>query len=317
MKKFLRNLFLFLAPLCIVIFGLTGYAVKKYNIRYTELPAPNLSASYSYNKKIEFIKNRKADIMTIGSSMSLNNVYSESVIKHFNNNAYLNVSSWGLTIRDIYFLLKFQSGYLGAKTVIISSNIIDFAERETAAKSIDYKSVENYLSASAFLTDLYYRSYTPSYLIEKFEYGKKVVHNIHDYDCLNYDAYGAVMMDSAGFNIDSNRWNEHKFPHADQISYNYLDSIGSFCQNKGIRLIFVHTPYRSAITMLPTFETNRMNEHIRNVEKIANRHEFTFINSTVQLWEDNLFVDASHFNSSGAQKFTDFFLTHLKYNTSN
>jgi hypothetical protein len=177
MKKFLKNFAFFFGPIVLLLFGIILYFVIHLDVRYKDLPAPNLSASYSFNTKMEFIKNKQAKVVTIGSSMSLNNVGSDAIVKYLKTEAYLNFSSWGFNIQDVFYCLQFVNRNYKPKVLIMSVNLVDFIERDIS-KSIDYKGVEQYLSAKNSVNDFFERGYTPSYLIKEFDYGRIVKVNL-------------------------------------------------------------------------------------------------------------------------------------------
>ena len=106
MRKFIINIFKFLLFPTIII-GIIFFTIIK-KIGLENLPALNFSSSYSYNEKIRFLKNKSnsPSIIAIGSSMTLNNLDSDIVVKELKDDEYLNVSSWGLRISESYKLLK-------------------------------------------------------------------------------------------------------------------------------------------------------------------------------------------------------------------
>ena len=307
MRKFFKNCLFFFIPLLLVCAAIIIYLVVAYDVRYQDLPAPNLSSSYSFNSKMAFVKNKRADIVTIGSSMSLNNVASEVVVDHFKNHSYLNYASWGFNIKEDYDCFQFILHHDKPLVLIMSVNVGDFADREVN-KVIDYQNVEKYLSTNNLITDFIERSYTPSYLAKQFEYGKKVKCNIGHYDCLNYDQYGAVMMDAKGFQIDSVRWNQRGMPKFEESNYSYLDSIALLCSQHNIKLIVMHSPCRKGIFVDAKFDSANWENHILKIKKVQDRRNFTFVNAADIVWEDKYFVDANHLNRDGAVLFTQYCL---------
>ena len=305
MNKFLRKFFLFFTPIFVLGLILVAVFIVYKDVTYKDLPAPNLSTSYSFNEKVAFSKNKTADIITIGSSMGLNNVSSDVIVDKFKSYSYLNLSSWGFTINEVYHFLKFQNTIYKPKVLIISSNIVDFADIGIT-KAINYSNVREYLNSKSPILEFINRGYTFKYFIDIFEYGRMMRTNIHNYDCSKYDNYGAVLMDSTGFNISKKRWNEIGLPKTNAKSYEYLDSIALLCNNSGIQLYFFQSPYRKGLYLDKNFDKSTYHYHIAKVKKIIENRKQTFVNASITIWDDYFFVDAIHFNSIGAKKFTEY-----------
>lgn len=72
-----------------------------------ELPPPNLTDSFSYNEKLFFLSQSdlKPEVIVLGSSMALNNINSNALIKRIKSNRVLNLSSWGMNLKDDFELL--------------------------------------------------------------------------------------------------------------------------------------------------------------------------------------------------------------------
>ena len=82
-----------------ILSGIIYYIYKKGG---NDLPAPAFSNSISFNEKIDFIRDRdlsKIEYIAIGSSMTLNNIDSETMVKYLGEN-YLNLGSRGFKISE-------------------------------------------------------------------------------------------------------------------------------------------------------------------------------------------------------------------------
>ncbi len=127
MIKFIRNNLSF-TLIGIVLFSLSalvyGYYDDTYSLR--NLAAPNISNNISFNDKLRFAAQKEADCISIGSSITLNNLDSETIINSIQPVSYLNLSSWGLMTKHTYYLLKIYSELYNPKVVIINTNIVDF-----------------------------------------------------------------------------------------------------------------------------------------------------------------------------------------------
>ena len=302
MKKFIKRLLLFgvifISHVMIVIFILSS----KYDFSLKDLPVPNISNSYSFNNKINFMRNKKADIITIGSSMSLNNLNSNLIVEKFKTDSYLNYSSWGLNCHDIYSLLKIISARHKPSTLIVSSYLRDFMSID---KKFDTKQVSSYLNSSKTWC-YHFKKIELSYYLENYKLMKKYK-NKHNYMSLIYDKYGATIFYSKNFEISKNKMNDLSISgDLRKENYNYLDSISFFCYKQNIKLLFFQSPLRQKI--FKQIDSSIITKHINKIYGILKRRNQIFVNSNEILWNDDLFVDATHFNSKGAEKYTKYCL---------
>lgn len=317
MSRFIKKLLLFFVFNLLLTIGLSASYFVYYKITFKDIPPPNFSNSYSYNEKMEFVRKTsiRPDVIAIGSSMSLNNLDSETITKRLQTDSYLNLSSWGMSLKDIYSLLKLQSEIHKPHTLIMSSGIVDFQEVD---KSVDYTTLEEYLRSNDKEEILFHlECFNLKYYISKFKYAKFVRSSIHEYEYLGYDKYGAVNFNGKDFHIDSSRWNRDymNFGSIETSYYSHLDSITTFCKNNNISLLFLESPYRKGLySKFDTEKLGRLNAHIQKVESIVNKDDHEFINANEVIWDDSLFVDGTHLNAIGAKLFTEYCLNKLKLN---
>lgn len=300
MPRFCKNLALFFTyfALLSVVFFFSVMWISHITIK--DIPPPNLSNSFSLNDKLYMIRNKKSNTVAIGSSITLNDLSSEVVVKNLKDTSFLNISSWGLTIKDIYKLLKSYSMVHIPRTLIISSNMTDFY---IDPKNFNYVEVGNYLKAkNTFL--FHVKNFNLKYYISNSYNGKKYRASKHMYESLMYDKYGSVLLESDHFSIDSSRWNRAFVKEPLQINYDYLDSISAFCKQEKIKLIFLQAPVRKSL--FKHTDNTVFNNHVRKVETILSKNGDAFVNSTVVDWDDTLYVDAIHFNSYGAKLYTQY-----------
>ncbi len=307
MKLFLRKILLFLIIcslqcfLCIVLY------LYHYNIKLTSsTPAPNISDSYSFNHKMNFMRNKTAKILAIGSSMSMSNINSQVITEKFQTTSYLNYSSWGLNMFDIYRILKIVSKKQTPSTLIISSNIMDFYdndkkfEQEVLSKFLTEKSTIKY-----HLTNL-----NINYYLDNLKQSRNYQNN-ENYQSLKYDQYGGIELNSNHFKIHKDRWNDSAISKdISEKKYSYLDSISHYCKGNKIKLLFFQSPFRKEIAQ--KINSTLLQNHIAKVKYILSKRKHDFIDATEIPWEDSLFVDATHFNSNGAKKYTKFCLDKIK-----
>jgi len=298
---------------CIVLY------VVYFKISVNDIPAPNISNSYSFNEKMEFLRKKKidADIIVIGSSMSLNNLYSKTITDELHSTSFLNTASWGMSIKDDFLLLKRLSEIHKPSTLIIASNTIDFSQTD---KKVDYVSLKQFLESNNFASLFYHiKNFNLKYYFTNFRYAKKVRSCKNEYEYLGFDRCGTINFDSTDFKINIDRWNSDNlstetFSH----QYSYLDSISSFCKSKNIKLLFFQSPYRNGL--YSTFDLNKLNNlksHIDKIGFILKRNNQIFINANDVIWADQLFVDGIHFNKFGAKKFTEYCFDKIKAHDGN
>jgi len=279
----------------------------KTGITVKDMPAPNLTPSYSFNEKMRFARKKKADIIAVGSSMCLDNLSSDVVIKNFKTDSYLNLSSWGLSTRDIFSIITIYSSIYKPSTVIIASNYRDF---QSTDKEFDHKQLSDYLKGSSSEFDNFFLNFSVNYYFTYFVYhkyttsGNNFTSGNTFYESLIYDKYGGISFDPSNFKIDKEIWNTVDISNLREASYHYLDSISFFCSQNKIRLLFFQTPMREGIYR--NLNKAWLLKHISRVKAIVLKNNQTFIDGNDRFWPDSLFIDPLHFNANGAREFTKY-----------
>lgn len=307
-------LFFFLGLVIIVIIG----CVYKfaYKITMEDIPAPALSDSYSLNQKLQFLRKRKktARILAIGSSITLNNLHSETVVDRLKSDAFFNVASWGMNMEDDFLLLKVMHEVYNVDTVIIASSISEF---ELPVKVIDHKRIKRYLSSGELMAGLFHIScFNLRYYAENVKYTKQVKATTNQYESLIFDPYGGVKIDDTNFQIDTERWNnDFNEDRLNKLNYAFLDSMSSFCKLHKIKLLFFQSPFREGIYKNLNREKSLvLEEYVNRVGNILKRDDHIFIDSDKVLWNDSLFIDGEHMNMKGAKKFTEYCFDQINNN---
>ena len=307
LKNFLINCVVFSIGIIIIFSGTLIYLFK-IKTSVSDLPALKFSDSYSLNEKVLFINKSPKDIKTlaIGSSMTLNNLHTNTIKQYTNSDSYLNVASWGMSIMDDFEFLKMFDKMYDIDQLIISSNLMDFVHVE---KNVDYPFIINYLHGKKINTyHSFIKNWDLRYYYKNIKYAHKVRNCIHDYEYLKYDTHGAVNFKKDQFVIDEKRWNNDLYdkPGAEQ-QYMYLDSISEYCKEKGIKILFFQSPIRQGlVSKLNPFKRNNINSHVMKVKTIIMKNSNIFVDANKTNWSDSLFVDATHFNEEGAKLFTEF-----------
>lgn len=303
MKKFLVKMLFFTIMIFLINSGLFFYF---YKIGGNDLPAPNFSNSISFNEKIDFIRDKdlsKIEYIVIGSSMALNNIDSETMVKHLGEN-YLNLASWGFKISDTkLFLENMTDLFPSLKTVIISTSFMDFST-EVRNITVDYRLVKN---AVKFRLGILPYILSPElkyyYNNSKTNQSKKNVKN--SYQNLVYEEYGGAVLDIDEDHINSERWNknilEFKVSDEELIS---LSVLIDFLSSKNIITVVSLAPQRAGL--IDENVNIEIKKEIDKIRRVTEKKGGVFINSFEEFtWSDSIFVDYTHLNSTGAAIYSD------------
>jgi hypothetical protein len=308
MSKFIKQCILFLSFLSIIAaFALFAF-LKINQLSLSDFPALHFSNSYSLNEKIRFLKtsSKQANTLALGSSMTLNNLHSETVINKFKKNEYLNTAAWGLSMGDNYTYLKSLNKVYPLKHLIICSNIVDFQNNE---KLIDFNYVESYLKDNDIISFIqFFNTFDIKYYTENWRYAKKVRSCSNHYDYLNFDQYGAINFEAKGFKINPLRWESDNLSNNGLTAqYAYLDSISKFCANHNIQLYFFQSPIRQGLyNQLSEKKHTILKQHTAAINKMLDKNNQFLVNANEKTWPDSLFTDGSHLNKTGAKLFTQY-----------
>ena len=306
MRKFDGTTFVF-ALFSLVVFAITGYLyVSVSGIDLDYLPPPRIGNNIGFNDKLLFANNKSADHVAIGSSMTLYNINSESVITNLGSDNYLNLASWGLSIEDTYTLLRNYVKFNQPKTVIVSSNLFDFCK-----KQIQYNPDELEQSLTCGYPNILYLKHPEiRYYLSNTAYYKSLKTSKSVYESLVYDKYGGVSYADKLDSYVAEKWNETQDELGiDPINYSCLDSMAKFAQHQNIRLIFCQSPFREGL--YDKIDRSNLQNHIQKVENIISKYRMEFANATEKRWADSLFIDGTHLTGTGSKLYTDYCLGHL------
>lgn len=303
MKRFLTQL----AILAILVIGIQIIPISRYSI----IP---FSVSVSTDAKIYELKQRHLDTIeniAIGSSMTLNNLYSETLTKHLRTDSYWNMSSWGRSITETKEMIEIMVPLYHPSNVFVISYCGDFHDASMGSTKTD---VQNYLTTENKLLDLFYMA---KYQIRcRFEdedqQYKQAKANTTHYASLDYDRYGGVVLNIYGENISAKRMSEHSNFSFDTTNQSYTDLINmcEYLQAQNIKLYFVNTPTKSNFyTHLEDVE-----KHILYCDSIVSHYGHCYINEMLagKYSEDTItFADNIHLNQAGAIQLTKEICKHL------
>lgn len=292
MNIFIKKTLLFALP-CIIALSVLFTLGRDY------LAAYRITNSYSFNEKIKFLPPPQTKkILAIGSSMSLNNLYSPGIIKYLRSDNYVNGSVWGLSIMDAEALAPVFENIYHPSIVICVSNVMDFATPQ-----IEYDTAE--------LADFLQHKKVPFYQWFSFcsYYLKHSVKNFLNfssnrvYTSLVFDKWGGVPLSVSKFQTRKTRWNEPL--HFDLInadSYKSLEKLAAFYTKNNIQFIFIQSPVRESIKK--TDYKRNMAVHTNKIRQILEHNGQVFKDLSVAVYSDTLFVDSAHLNENGARRLT-------------
>ncbi len=314
MIGFIKKLLLFiLYVIGFSMFTLFGYMYWN-DLDTGDFPAVNLSNSYSFNEKMQFLKSKQehSEVMAIGSSMSLNNLHSQTVVEKLGTTSFVNTASWGVNMEETFFLLKIVEEVYQPKTVILSSSLVDFMKSK---KVFRYELIEGYLKRSKPGFYYYWITFDLKYFTNNFIFAKTTRSDPDNLEYLGFDEFGGVNFESNQFKINKLRWEDRIVDRYEfeGEQYNYLDSISTFCKNKNIKLLFSQGPIRKGIlSSYDDKEQQILFNHVDRVKRIISKHGNYFVDAANTEWHDSLFFDNTHLSSKGAEIYTEFSFDHLQ-----
>ena len=312
MKVFLKYLFLFALFFGCFLAVIFWVWLKNNQLDLLPLPAPNLTNSYSMNDKFDFARGKKADVLAIGSSMTLNNLDSKVVMAELGTGSYLNLSSWGMSMSDIYQCLLAYSDFHLPSTVIISSTIGDFT---VTNKDLKEGRIKSFLRSSNYTYPFYFLpNFNLKYYATNYPYSRKVKTDSTSYEFLRYDSYGALLYNPNYLKKSPARWNAAIGQNPEEIQYLYLQKIAEWCQAREIRLLFFQSPVREGMfsDKVNPVSREKIEKHMARVSKIIFEHHQELADAGRQDWNDSLYADNLHFYDFGAERYTQFCFRNLK-----
>ena len=267
-----------------------------------------ITNSYSLNEKLYRLPYGAIDIIAIGSSMTLNNLYSKSISNKFTNSSYYNLSSWGLRFRDVNKLMPIYVEMYHPKRVIIVSNVIDFTEQ--GGNKLDPSLIKRYL-ISTRRKNYILTNFNLNYLINRSLDNRYNLIHSDVYSSLKYDEYGGVVFQENDFKISQRRWgNKPDFTKIVEINYVALAELCSFLKEKKIKLIFIQSPLRDELVDGKYIDA--LQDHRIKVKKIVLKSGHVFVDTTVYNWPSKYFVDSVHLSNIGSRRLTNIFLNEVK-----
>ncbi|MFM7021850.1 MAG: hypothetical protein ACKOXB_02645 [Flavobacteriales bacterium] len=309
MVKFIRDYIVFTLIVIIGVFLMAFIYFKVNHLDIKYLSSPKISNSDSFNDKISYLSKRTAARnIALGSSLSLENLNSQSIIHYIGSTDYINTASWGMTMKEDFILLKGYCNRAIPSRIFMSSDIVDFQLRSF---EIDEQDMNNLLQSKKlawlYLKHPDFRDYLETSNLYR---DRKSTDTIKE--TLKYDDYGAILYPYEYFHTP--KLNVEAFikgaPIPKEPMYQFLDSICAFSSRNNIKIYFFQNPLCESYTAVARQKYYR--DHARRVAKILQSHNHFYLDPNDTTWADSLFMDGMHLNEKGSKLYTDYCLRKIQ-----
>ena len=261
---------------------------------------PLVSNSVSYNLKVSFIRQhpeklRDADIVVIGSSMSMNNV-DAVMLQDSLRRPVVNLSSWQLDMPNF----KGSPLWDEPKVFLTNLGVSDFGDIHTQVK-------DNFSFKRSRLAEFYNFETDFRTFVEMLPLAKSIMNTRDNQDFLscNFDKCGSVLLNDSPFVKSARRWDldayaVFKMDSAAVVKYIRQLKELTRSHHGNIRLFITFSPGRRKFYNKPRSETVAyLGELIH-----ANCPEVLFFNLYDRNYPDSVYAEGCHFNIRGARRFT-------------
>lgn len=305
MAPYRTALLAFAATVAVVLAGVVAVC------RSSQMPAPRISASKSFNEKALWLRRalregRKGEVLVVGSSMGLDNLDGGELAAITGNSDVVNACSFGMSVDEILRLTQEMLERFHPRLVIFPLYHGDFIEFED--KDLDWGLFKQCLDARS-LAFLYAK--TPDVLYYKENYALQksaAARERRIYESLNFDATGGVPLNPRNFIIEPARWDRFKEQSLEEIRPNpdCLNKLREWCdylRGRKIPFLVVACPMRQAAEEKFGPELNRtLWPEVKGIVE-GDGGRFAHIEGGTD-YDDALFADYCHLNSDGAKKMT-------------
>lgn len=300
----LRCLLLALPVLLAVVF----HVVR--NERY--LPAPQVTTNFALNGKLMLAREASAsgtEVLSIGSSMTLNNLASEQVTAHFGTQRYLNLGAWGTGASELAMIGPALVERLRPATVVVATNLMDFAGEHLLSPA-DSAAIVRFLDSRCLPWD-YFVAWNGPYYLRQIEANKVRLNDPANYEYFDLDPFGGATLNVPPERIDRPRY-ELPPPaagHVREERYAAFERFARYLHDGQVRLIVLHCAYRDGVR---TPENDaRMAHHVERLRRMLGPMGHTLVDANTEHWPDTLYVDSSHLGPEGARLFSAFCMARL------
>jgi hypothetical protein len=287
----------------ILIFAMPVFALFEILFRLGFTPVITNSTLFDF-KMSEVQKHpiHNPRILAIGSSITLYELNSATMVKNFGG-SYYNFASWDLQIGDMRVLLNEFVKEYEPKYVLVCSSIADFISPRN-------ESYLNYLN-----TNRYIRNHFPEFFYFK---GYNSIHQIirRKYKAYraDFDPWGGASLTIQPKDINLDKWNEHDiFPTKyTKGQYDDLDSLGAWLKQQHVEFIFAQAPIKASYTNT-LLSKQIIESHFDKCKSIVEAHGGVYLNyCNTTIFTDSLFFDQYHLQAAGGAILTNEIVTALK-----
>ncbi|HFU74963.1 MAG TPA: SGNH/GDSL hydrolase family protein [Arcobacter sp.] len=298
-REYIKTLLLMLT----IIFTSTFIYAYYYSKFY---PIP-ISHRISLDAKLMFIRDfsnkDQIDTIIIGSSMGLNNLHGDTLLKsskHIDN--LLNISAFSLGVSQWEYLWKFIGLFPNLKRIIYSTQSLDFTNDRTFQEfSLDF--AIDYTKLGKNGTNPRYIFYTFKNLISvlqrNWEWKEKFMSN-NKYTYLGFDNTGGINLQIYGNDIDPKKWNDVYAVETTSESYQSLSRLIENSKTKHIEFYVIVQPYRKELIQNNTNLRRIVQDYQNRLKSAVKCSGGKYLNLDKKLkLSDEYFVDRIHLNDKG------------------
>lgn len=302
--KFIKQCFVLSIP---IIVGVGIYCA--WNKEF--FPDPKYTDNISLNMKLQqgMFERSELDILSIGSSMNLNNLSTKALHEKWPNATHFNFGFWGCDMRSIEQLLPILVDRKEPKKVLITTNLMDMIGTEGNV-SFDSLDVVQSLDERGVLHN-YLSHWNAPFYLRNMESNKIRFSDASNYEFMMLDQDGGSSLRVPDDKISETRFNAEP-PSSDELAdaqYRALKQTAKYLASKNIELTVLVSPYRKGI--LNSASRAVIRAHVKRISNILSPFGFRVVNGGTKDWEDSLYCDSSHYNEEGAYEFTKFCLEQL------
>jgi hypothetical protein len=279
----------------------------------TYLPAPRLTPNIAVNEKVDRIvrlQREGADVLSLGSSMTLNNLASGPVLAHFKGLRYVNAGAWGMGAGELIQFGPMLVERLKPSIVLVAMSPLDMIKGSRLSPRDSAAIVRHLDSARPMMGYLWHRE--AAYYLRQMELNRIRFDDPGNYEYLGYDASGAALLQVDPERREQGRYAEvpPSYDKLKQERYEAFARFANYLAERDIRMIVLSSPFREGLT---NEAVNALfAQHHARLHGILDPLGHTLLEAGDRTWPDALYADASHFNADGAQRFTAHCLAQLR-----
>jgi hypothetical protein len=289
--------------------GLVGYVL--WNRTY--IPAPRLTANVALNEQVHRVArlpHGSTRILALGSSMTLNNLASAPVVRHFGTRDMVNAGAWGMGAFETALIGPDLVEHLGPSTVIMVMNLMDF-QPGTPLNEGDEEAIREHLANGGSAWD-YLKYWDSPWFLRQIGLHRIRFTDPGNYEYLGFDAHGAATLEVPQERILPARFNKPA-PRPDELQEYYYEAFAAFSvwlRERDTDLIVLLSPYRQG---LQNPELEGLNAaHAQRLRQVLEASGHQLVNGNERVWPDSMFNDSSHLDRAGAEEFTRWALERLR-----